>query len=365
MRSFSRALLTLAFVTPSVTSCRAAWTRNEAPARDAPWERETPAVPLPAPPLGTGIDFARSKVKLTPEKVRLGRWLFFDGRLSRDGTISCATCHRPEHAFSEPRPRSKGIDGQEGSRKALPIVNVAFFLFDDYFWDGRAGSLTEQVKGPIANPIEMGNTHENAVRTLSGIAGYRRAFREVYGDALLDIDRVADAIAAYETTRLSGGSAFDRFDAGDEAALSPEARAGHEIFFGRGRCNGCHLGPTFTDARFHNIGVGYAPWPGQMVVHGFADPGRYAVTLDPADIGAFKTPTLREVSKHAPYMHDGSSPDLDDAVMRYVDIEANPWLDPVMAEIRVSPADVAPLVAFLHSLDGTGYEDAPPKTLPQ
>ncbi len=365
MRSCGRALLVLAFVTPGLLSCLSGGTRREAPARDAPWERENPLVPLPAPPLGMEVDFAQVKVKLTPEKVRLGRWLFFDGRLSKDGTISCATCHHPEHAFSEPRPRSKGIRGQEGTRKAPPIVNLAFSLFDNFFWDGRAASLAEQAKGPIANPIEMGNTHEDAVHTLSGIAGYRRAFREVYGDERLDIDRLADAIAAYESTRLSGGSAFDRFDAGDEAALSPEAREGHEVFFQRGRCNACHLGPTFTDGRFHNVGIGYAPKPGQMVEHGFGDPGRYAVTGDPADIGAFKTPTLREVSRHAPYMHDGSSPDLGDAVMRYVDIEANPWLDPAMQEVRISAADVAPLVAFLQALDGTGYQDEPPRSFPQ
>jgi cytochrome c peroxidase len=244
-------------------------------------------------------------------------------------------------------------------------VNAGFSILDNYFWDGRAGSLVEQAKGPIANPIEMGNTHENAVQTLTRIPGYRRAFREVYGDDRLDIDRAADAIAAYEITRLSGGSDFDRFEAGDESALSEQARLGREVFFDRGRCNACHLGPNFTDSQFHNVGIGFDPNPGHLVEHGFADPGRYAVTQDPADIGAFKTPTLRDVSKHAPYMHDGSSPDLPDAVMRYARIQQNPWLDSLMREVRITPADVEPLIAFLRALDGTGYEDAMPKSFPQ
>jgi len=355
-------LATLAFA----AGCQGTAVRPGPAPGDLPqWELDNPVRPLPRPPLGLDVELASAKVRVTPEKVRLGRWLFFDSRLSRDGTVSCATCHRPEFAFSEPTPRSKGVGGQEGTRKAPPIVNVAFPLYQHYFWDGRAGSLAEQAKGPIANPIEMANTPEGAVRTAVTIAGYRRAFREVYGDDRLDIDRIADAIAAYEATRLSGDSAYDRHAAGDEEALSPEAREGHDIFFGRGRCNACHLGPNLTDSRFHNVGIGFEPKPRDLVGHGFDDPGRYAVTHEPADIGAFKTPTLRDVSKHAPYMHDGSSPDLRDAVLRYVRIEANPWLDPAMQEVRVSPFDVAPLVAFLRSLDGTGYEDVPPRSFPQ
>src|SRR6266508_2972018 len=158
MHALLRRLLLLGLLTSGVSSCRSAQTRREPDlGRDGPWEQESPVKPLPAPPLGMEVDFSQTKVKLTPEKVRLGRWLFFDVRLSRDGTISCATCHEPEHAFSEPRPHSKGIGGQEGTRKAPPIVNAGFSILDNYFWDGRAGSLVEQAKVPIANPIEMGN----------------------------------------------------------------------------------------------------------------------------------------------------------------------------------------------------------------
>jgi cytochrome c peroxidase len=346
-------------------ACRGATPGVTAPP-DAPWERESPPSPLPTPPLGLeAVDLSRAQVQLTPEKVRLGRWLFYDGRLSRDGTISCASCHRPENAFSEPLPHSIGVGGQEGTRKAPPIVNVALFPTRHLFWDGRASSLAEQAQGPIANPVEMGNTLEEVVRTVGAISGYRRAFREVYGDDRLDIQRIADAIAAYEATRLSGGSAYDRFNAGDAAALSPEAQQGLDVFFGRGRCNACHLGPTFTDGKFHNVGIGFEPRQPDLVRTGFVDQGRYAVTHDPRDIGAFKTPTLRDVARRAPYMHDGSSPDLADSVMRYVEIQANPWLDPAMEEVRIFPFDVRPLVAFLRALDGTGFEDVPPTSFPR
>ena len=368
MRSNARCpspLLVALATAAALSGCRAAGV----PAASAPaipaWEAESPLQPLPRVPVGLNVDLTRSKVALTPEKVRLGRWLFHDGRLSIDGTVSCATCHRSRHAFSEPTPHSTGVGGRQGTRKAPPIVNVAFFPFDHFFWDGRAGTLVEQAKGPIVNPVEMGNTLDGAVRAIAAVPGYRRAFREVYGDDRLDIDRIADAIAAYETTRLSGGSAWDRYNAGEDAALSAEAREGMDVFFGRGRCNACHLGPTLSDGLFHNVGIGFDPPPGNFVELGFADLGRYAVTREPRDVGAFKTPTLRDVSRHAPYMHDGSSPDLRDAVLRYFEIQDNPWLDPAMREVRIFPFDVRPLVAFLEALEGTGFEDEGPRSLPQ
>jgi len=330
------------------------------------WERDNPPAPLSRPPLGMEVSWSESKVRLTPEKVRLGRWLFFDARLSADGTVSCATCHRPEHAFSEPTPTSTGIRGQKGARKAPSIVNVAFATLDHYFWDGRAASLTEQAKGPIANPIEMGTTHAAVVATLSGIAGYRAAFAAVYGDGPIDMDRVADAIAAYETTRLSGGSAYDRWVAGDRTALSEKALAGREIFFGRGKCAECHAGRNFSDGRFHVVGVGWTPPAEASAGAGtFADSGRFAVTKEPADLGAFKTPGLRDVSKHAPYMHDGSAKNLEDAVRVYVHRRDVPNLARAVADADLNCDDVAPLAAFLRALDGTGYEDPGPASFPR
>jgi cytochrome c peroxidase len=354
----------LAFLPLAFVACRAAPPAPEGAAAP-PWERESPLLPFPRPPLGMEVDLSRSTVKLSPEKVRLGRWLFYDVRLSADHTISCASCHPPARAFSDAVPRSKGVGGREGVRKAPSLVNAGFPVLERYFWDGRAASLAEQARGPITNPVEMANTAAAAVGTIAAVPGYRRAFRQAYGDERVGLDRIADAIAAYEATRLSGGSAFDRFNAGDAGALPPLAQEGLRLFFGRGRCNACHLGPGFSDSLFHNVGIGFDPAQGNLVHTGFVDTGRYAVTGEPADIGAFKTPTLRDVSRHPPYMHDGSSPDLADAVLRYVRVQSNPWLDPAMEEVRIFPFDVPALVAFLEALDGSGWQDVPPAAFPQ
>jgi cytochrome c peroxidase len=331
-----------------------------------PGEAANPIRPLPVPPLGSGADFS-AVPWVTPEKVRLGRWLFYDARLSADGTVSCATCHQPERAFSEAEPVSTGIRGQKGTRKAPPILNAAFPLQPAFFWDGRAPSLVEQAKGPMESPVEMGNTHAGVVAAVSRLAGYRPYFREAFGDERIDIDRIAEAIAAYEATRLSGNSPFDRFQAGDEKALSEEAQEGRELFFGRARCSACHLGPGLADGKFHNIGVGWkAPGPGQPPESGFADPGRRAITGDPADTGAFKTPTLRDLTRRAPYMHDGSEPTLWGVVRYYMDGgNANPWLDAAMAEADFRPWEIASLVAFLEALEGEGWADVSPPSFPR
>jgi cytochrome c peroxidase len=332
----------------------------------AAWEVETPLRALPAPPRGMNPHWETLPFRLTPEKVRLGRWLFFDRRLSADATVSCATCHRPEHAFSEPTATSTGIRGQLGARKAPPILNLAWPMYTAFFWDGRASTLVEQAKGPIVNPVEMGNTHARATATIGAIAGYRRAFAEAFGDRRVDPDRIAEAIAAYEATRLSGDAAFDRYRAGDDGALSPLARTGHDLFFGRAGCITCHLGTTFSDGRFHNIGVGWRePPPGRPAREGVRDPGRAAVSGRPEDLGAFKTPTLRELTKRAPYMHDGSLGTLRDVVRYYRRHGGdNPWLAPEMERVAVTEGDEDALVAFLESLDGTGYEDAGPAHFP-
>ncbi len=337
----------------------------------AVWETENPVVPLPRPPLGVQADFGKLKVAVTPEKVRLGRWLFFDKRISVDGSVSCATCHRPESAFSEPTPHSTGVAGKVGGRKSPTFINGAWPLFDVYFWDGRATSLSEQAKGPMANPIEMGGTHEGVAKAIAGVPGYRRIFRAVYGDDRVDIDRIADAIAAYEATRMSGNSRFDRFDAGDAAALDEKEKLGRDLFHGKAECNQCHLGWNLTDSQFHNLGIGWAGKPGKpgkagkANKEGFADPGRAKVSNKDEDTGAFKTPTLREVTKHAPYMHDGSLATLRDVVQHYnKGGNPNPWLSPKIKKLKLSPAEIDALVAFMTALDGEGYQDTPPKSFP-
>ncbi|HET7752436.1 MAG TPA: cytochrome c peroxidase [Anaeromyxobacteraceae bacterium] len=352
----------LALLAAVAAGCRSASVRPPSP--PPPWELANPIVPLPAPPLGIDVDLAA--LGATPEKVRLGRWLFYDARLSVDGTVSCATCHRPEHAFSEPLPVSTGVGGRTGTRKAPTVVNSGFPVSPVWFWDGRASSLAEQAKGPMENPVEMANTHPRVVATISGVRSYARYFREAYGDERIDIDRIADAIAAYEATRLSGGSAFDRFDAGDETALSALAQEGRDLFFGAARCNACHLGPNFSDSKFHNLGVGFEWRPLRAALDSFADPGRFAVTKVEKDLGAFKTPTLRDVTRRAPYMHDGSVATLEEAVFFYVrGGNQNPWLAPEMDEVRLAPWQVGAVVAFLEALDGTGYQDVPPAAFPE
>jgi cytochrome c peroxidase len=362
-RARALALLALALVACLSADVR----RAPAPASPPAWEAENPVRPLPAAPLGSPADFT-TVPWVTPEKVRLGRWLFYDPRLSADGTISCATCHRPEHAFSEPTAVSTGIGGRQGRRKSPPILNAAWPVYPRYFWDGRASSLAEQAKGPLENELEMGNTLEHVVQTVSRIAGYAPYFREAFGEPRVEIARVSEAIAAYEATRLSGNSRYDRFAAGDQSALGPDERRGMELFFGRAQCAQCHLGPSLSDAQFHNLGVGWRS-PDLYVeapIAGFADKGRYEVTGDQKDVGAFKTPTLRDCSKHAPYMHDGSMATLEEAVLHYWRGGfANPWLSERMTPVPMSRADLEALVAFLRALDGEGYADVAPRSFPQ
>jgi cytochrome c peroxidase len=157
------------------------------------WEVENPLVPLPEPPLGIDGALTDLPEPPTPERVRLGRWLFYDARLSADGTVSCGSCHRPEHAFSEPTPVSTGIDGQQGTRKSPTFVNAAFAPEQNFFWDGRASSLEEQALAPIENPIEMGNTHEHMIQTLIGVDAYKPHFVEAFGSEEITIERVTKA----------------------------------------------------------------------------------------------------------------------------------------------------------------------------
>ena len=329
------------FVLPALSACRSP--QPEVPPAP-PWESANPVRPLPKPPLGTDIEYAALKEPPTPERVRLGRWLFYDTRLSGDGSVSCATCHKPEHAFSERTPVSAGIRGQKGARKAPSFINQAVTLYPHFFWDGRASSLEDQALGPIANPIEMGSSHDVMVATLSGIAGYKPYFAEAFGTPEVTKDRVAHAIADYERTRTSGNSPWDRWRRlRDDSAVSGVVKQGHDLFFGKASCNQCHLGSNFTDSQFHNLGVGWNP-----KTKTFADEGRFVVTKRAADRGAFKTPTLREVSKHPPYMHDGSIATLREAVELYNrGGDKNPWLDPKVEPLHLTGAEVDALVAFM------------------
>jgi len=276
----------------------------------------------------------------TDAKILLGKQLYFDTRLSKDNTISCATCHSPAMGWSDAGPTSSGINSQRGGRRAPPVSNAAHSPLQ--FWDGRAPNLEEQAKGPIANPIEMGNTHEVMLRTVNDIPGYVEAFRKVFGVTPITIDMVAQAIAAYERTIVTTDSPFDRFVRGDNTALTAQEKRGLEIFNGKGRCTLCHWGGYFSDGRFHNLGV--APASGAK-----PDEGRQAVTKDPADVGKFKTPTMRDVASRAPYLHNGTEKTLLDVVRLYNrgggPDDAN--LDPLMLPLGLNKAEMDALVAFL------------------
>jgi cytochrome c peroxidase len=336
------------------------------------WEADNPIRPLSPPPLGMEFYFAEAKTLPAPPRVRLGRWLFFDARLSSDRTVSCASCHRPDHAFADASPVSTGVGGKQGKRKAPTIINLAVTprLMDEresdvtthLFWDGRAASLEDQVSGPIENAVEMGSSHREMVASLARIAGYRPYFKEAFGDDEITAGRVAAAIADYERTRMSGNAPYDRWRFNREAnAVSAQAKRGFDLFFDKARCAQCHAGSNFSDNKFWNEGVGWQPERMQ-----FADEGRFLVTRDPRDHGAFKTPGLREVGRHPPYMHDGSLPTLESVVTFYNrGGHPNPYKSGRLVPLGLTAGEIDAIVAFLRTLEGEGYQDSAPAHFPQ
>lgn len=293
---------------------------------------------------------------MTAPKVELGKLLYFDKRLSRDGTLSCASCHDPRMGWTDRLPFSPGIKGQKGGRSSPTVLNSAYS--EVQFWDGRAASLEEQAKGPIANPIEMGFTHEEAVLRFSAIKGYAPLFKSAFGDTRVTIDRIAQAIASFERTVLTGDSPNDRAEAGEADALSPSAARGKALYFGKANCSVCHSGHSFTDSGFHNIGVGMAAKK--------PDLGRHDQTKNEADKGAFKTPTLRNLRDTAPYMHDGSQKTLAEVVEFYnKGGEPNPWLSKDMRRLNLSEAEKKDLLAFLDALNGDPVYVEEPAAFPK
>lgn len=302
---------------------------------------------------------------LSAAKIELGRQLFFDPRLSLDDTISCASCHNPKAGWSNNEPFATGVRNQVGGRSAPTIINAGFQTRFT-FWDGRAGTtgptaydaLEAQALGPIENPIEMDMKLDVLVEKLNKIEGYRKAFQQVFG-AEVTSQGIAQAIAAFERTVNSGNAPYDRFKAGDKSALSDAAQAGMKLFFGKANCSACHSGENFTDQGFHNLGVGLdKPEP---------DLGRYAITKQLGDRGAFKTPTLREIVRTAPYLHDGSVETLE-AVVELYDKGgfSNPQLDEEIFPLKLTAEDKAALVVFLkEGLSSPDYPDIEPPQLPE
>ncbi len=285
----------------------------------------------------------------TPEKIALGKQLYFDGRMSADNKVSCASCHDPAKGFSNGEQFATGVEGKIGGRNSPTIINSAYGKLQ--FWDGRAKSLEDQAMGPVFNPIEMKMTAPDVLKKLNAIEGYKKQFQQVFGTDVTE-DGIAKAIAAYERTVLSGDAPYDKFKAGDKAALSEPAARGMKLFLGKANCSACHSGASFTDNGFHNIGV-----PGK-------DEGRAAINKSEGDKGAFKTPTLREIARTAPYMHDGSMKTLEEVVAHYnKGGTPHPQLDEELFPLKLTDAEAADLVTFLK--DGLASASYPAHTAPE
>jgi cytochrome c peroxidase len=321
----------------------------------------------------------------TPEKIALGERLFFDGRLSADGTVACSTCHDPARAFTDGRPTSIGVEGRRGQRNAPTVLNALYNKTQ--FWDGRVSTLEEQAALPIVNAVEMGQPSlEAAVAHVAADREYERAFRGVFGRPPNGPDLLR-AIASYERTQLSFDSPFDHFVAGDGSAIDDAAKRGWELFNTRGRCNKCHAltederdVTNFTDNDFHNIGIGIirhdvvplARQAEQLLSSGHAADidraaiqtdmsalGRFLITKKEPDIASFKTPNLRNVLVTGPYFHDGSQETLWDVMDHYNKGAGlkNPYLDEDIQPLALTEADIDDLVAFLASLTSADYRE--------
>ncbi|EAQ80355.1 cytochrome-c peroxidase [Blastopirellula marina] len=318
----------------------------------------------------TGLD----KNPMTRAKIELGRQLYFDKRLSIDQTISCADCHHPDSGWAKETQFGVGVLGQQGNRNSPVSFNR--ILSGPQFWDGRAPTLEDQAIGPIANPIEMGHTHDACVLCLDEVPGYKLQFKNIFGEDKITIDSVGKALATFERAIVTGPAPYDYYEVqrnfenqlGEDIEyleeddpdlfkkyaaavagakpMSESARRGREIFFSeKGKCTACHAGANFTDEQYHNLGVGMdAEQP---------DLGRYEVTKEEKDKGAFKTPTLRNIAQTGPYMHDGSQKTLMEVVEWYAKGgHPNPYLSDKVKKLDLTQQDKEDLVAFMEALTG-------------
>lgn len=286
-------------------------------------------------------------------RIELGKKLFFDPILSKDGTVSCASCHKPEHAFGDNKPVSLGIKGQKGERNTPTIFNTAALKF--LFWDGRAMSLEEQALGPIENPKEMGEEINNVINKLNNLPYYVIEFERVFGKGDITKEKLASAIAEFERTLISKDSDYDHFVAGDKKALSKSAKHGYDLFFGKAMCVECHKGPDFTDGDFHNIGLPVTD-----------DVGRSRISIKGKDTRKFKTPTLREVANSAPYFHAGQFETLEQVIAFYnAGGGEDSFKDPLKKPLNLNEQEQKDLVAFLKSLSGRQPRILSPVPMPR
>ncbi len=336
----------------------------------------------------------------TPEKIALGDKLFHDKRFSIDGTVSCANCHVRNKAFTDGLQFSLGHHNLTGTRNAPTVINAAFNK--SQFWDGREPDLEAQSKQPFINPVEHGlANHEPIISIVRNDPTYKSAFNSVFGinENQITIDHVAKAIASFERTIVSGNSAFDRFYfIGDNKALTEQQKRGFQLFIGQGRCVSCHTieqdHAIFTDSRFHNIGIGIneiqqdipklakaylkAKYTGSEVDvqvltnKKSSELGRFAVTKNIGEMGAFKTPTLRNVELTAPYMHDGSLKTLKDVIIHYnnggvtpIGAKVNPYLSGGIRPLNLTDSQIDDLIAFMKALTSPEYATSAVNAMPQ
>jgi cytochrome c peroxidase len=344
-------------------------------------------------PIGIGESLWRKRIpRNNPSstgKVALGRVLYFDKRLSVNGTVSCATCHDPANAFTDHNAVALGAFGRAGTRNAPTILNAMFS--ERLFWDGRAGSLEEQAKQPLTNEFEMGmGSYDAVVARLVAIPQYRMAFRLAFKNDGITIDTIAKAIATYERTLLSGNSPFDRFITGNNDAITEAQKRGWLLFKGKARCIECHTytpaSPFFTNFKFHNTGIAISNENVERLMNqvaevqgsnnkalsllthteGVSELGRYLLTQQPKDVGAFKTPTLRDIELTGPYMHNGSQKTLLDVVKFYSQGgERNSHLDERMRPLNLTDQEINDVVEFLRALTSDDVLRETQSTRPQ
>jgi cytochrome c peroxidase len=315
-----------------VIACGCGW---NGPAVESPPVKPIGAVITIQSPLGLPPVPVPENNPETVEAIALGRKLFYEKRLSSDSSLSCASCHNPSIGFSDGRKQSVGVGGKAGTRNAPSVVNSAYTPIQ--FWDGRAASLEEQAGGPMSNAAEMNQSHEVSISKLQTEPTYQTDFERAFGPGPITIGKIKQALASFERTLVSGNSPFDRYRyGGDQTALSAKYA-------------------LFTDGKFHNIGVGVGD-EGKLT-----DLGRYGETKLEIEKGAFKTPTLRNIAKSAPYMHDGSLKTLSDVVDYYSGGgNSNPYLDDRIKKMHISGRERPDLIAFLEALTG----DEPPNSGP-
>lgn len=327
----------------------------------------------------------------TPEKIALGDKLYHDARFSADGKVSCATCHAREKGFTDNLQVSKGFNDLTGTRNAPTVINAAYYT--SQFWDGREPDLESQSKQPPVNPVEGGlKNHEPIIEVIRGDKDYTTAFKQVFNVNVDDItmDHVSMAIASFERTIIAGDSPFDKYMyGGDENVLNESQKRGLAVYLGKGRCVSCHVieetQALFTDNRFHNIGVGFKKIKGKenetaaqmlaakrkgadvdktvLTQENMSELGRFAVTENPTEVGAFKTPTIRNIAVTAPYMHDGSLETLEDVVDFYNNggrlNESDPlsgFLSGGIKPLNLSDQEKKDLVAFMNALTSPEYQ---------